>query len=202
MRKKVVALITIEVHARDVIDKLGKSGCSSTADFEWVSQLRFYWENNDCVVRQVLSIFTYGYEYQGNNGRLVMTPLTDRCYMTLGAALFTRRGGNPLGPAGTGKTETVKTSNIGFPPRMLMGMPVAARRACSIACCCDDCSIAAFMSALNAGAPARRLWKLCPPCTEPSALVVAWYVGAEWKGLWWMPESAMVEFGFAYAMAL
>ena len=109
-RKKVVALITIEVHARDVIEKLAKTGCNSSADFEWVSQLRFYWDKelNDCVVKQVLSVFTYGYEYQGNNGRLVITPLTDRCYMTLGAALFTRRGGNPLGPAGTGKTETVK----------------------------------------------------------------------------------------------
>ncbi|KAK9823872.1 hypothetical protein WJX72_006072 [[Myrmecia] bisecta] len=109
-RNKVVALITIEVHARDVIDKLYKAGCSGPNDFEWVSQLRFYWDrdSNDCIVKQVLSIFTYGYEYQGNNGRLVITPLTDRCYMTLGAAMFTRRGGNPLGPAGTGKTETVK----------------------------------------------------------------------------------------------
>ena len=109
-RKKVVALITIEVHARDSIDKLSKAGCTATTDFEWVSQLRFYWdkEQNDCVVKQVLSVFSYGYEYQGNNGRLVVTPLTDRCYMTLGAAMFTRRGGNPLGPAGTGKTETVK----------------------------------------------------------------------------------------------
>ena len=57
-------------------------------------------EQDDCVVKQVLSVFSYGYEYQGNNGRLVVTPLTDRCYMTLGAAMFTRRGGNPLGPAG------------------------------------------------------------------------------------------------------
>ena len=109
-RNKVVALITIEVHARDVIEKLYRSGAQRVTDFEWVSQLRFYWdkEGNDCVVKQVLSIFNYGYEYQGNNGRLVITPLTDRCYMTLGAAMFTRRGGNPLGPAGTGKTETVK----------------------------------------------------------------------------------------------
>ena len=109
-RKKLTALITIEVHARDVIEKLIKSRCSSPHDFDWVAQLRFYWdrESKHCTAKQVLSVFDYGYEYQGNNGRLVVTPLTDRCYMTLGAAMFTRRGGNPLGPAGTGKTETVK----------------------------------------------------------------------------------------------
>ena len=53
--QQVVALITIEVHARDVIEKLGKVGCTNANDFEWVSQLRFYWDRdqNDCVVKQV-----------------------------------------------------------------------------------------------------------------------------------------------------
>jgi len=45
----------VEVHARDVIDKLGKAGASSPTDFEWVSQLRFYWDRatDNCVVKQV-----------------------------------------------------------------------------------------------------------------------------------------------------
>lgn len=52
---QVVALITVEVHARDVIDKLGKAGAASPTDFEWVSQLRFYWDkaSDNCVVKQV-----------------------------------------------------------------------------------------------------------------------------------------------------
>ncbi len=50
-----MSLITVEVHARDVVDRLVRCGASSPADFEWASQLRFYWdrEANDAVVKQV-----------------------------------------------------------------------------------------------------------------------------------------------------
>lgn len=54
-------------------------------EFEWESQLRFYWDKgpDDLFVRQCSAQFSYGYEYMGLNGRLVITPLTDRIYLTL-----------------------------------------------------------------------------------------------------------------------
>ncbi|XP_023311334.1 dynein heavy chain 2, axonemal [Anoplophora glabripennis] len=109
-RLKANALITIEIHSRDVIDRLYKANCRDINAFEWFSQLRFYWDRDSeiCIIKQTNTSFNYGYEYNGNSGRLVITPLTDRCYITLTTALHLYRGGSPKGPAGTGKTETVK----------------------------------------------------------------------------------------------
>jgi dynein heavy chain len=127
------ALITLDVHGRDVICGLLEQNIQEDTDFEWTKQLRFYWDQHmnpgraegrqtsseettngqtisegSCLVRQTAARLPYTYEYLGNSPRLVVTPLTDLCYLTLSGALDLKYGGAPAGPAGTGKTETVK----------------------------------------------------------------------------------------------
>lgn len=133
-RKKHENAITEFIHQRDVVRELINNNVSDCTDFEWLSQMRYYLnevidsENGmACQVRICMAnaTFSYGFEYLGALDMLVQTPLTRRCYLTLTQALNSSMGGSPQGPAGTGKTETIKALGVHF------GKPV-------FVFCCDQ----------------------------------------------------------------
>lgn len=116
-RKVCEQLITECVHQRDVIEKLIKLNASSPTHYMWLLQMRYvYTPEGDYLSRLHIKManakLNYGFEYLGVPERLVRTPLTDRCFLTLTQALSQRLGGSPHGPAGTGKTESVKALGV------------------------------------------------------------------------------------------
>jgi len=109
-RQMMGALIVLDVHNKTTVKNMMDAKVDKTEHFDWQKQLRYYWEplrntdgdpykgddtSHDCFCKQTNTRFRYGYEYLGNNARLVITPLTDKCYMTLTGALHLNFGGNP-----------------------------------------------------------------------------------------------------------
>ncbi|KAF8592026.1 dynein heavy chain protein 1 [Ramaria rubella] len=119
-RRKCEHLITELVHQRDVTRTLIAQHITDNKAFPWLYQMRFYLDLdgkfdsplNRLKINLANAEFPYGWEYLGVTDRLVQTPLTDRCYLTLTQALDSQLGGSPFGPAGTGKTESVKALGV------------------------------------------------------------------------------------------
>jgi len=126
-RSRLMACITMDAHARDILDKIIRENVQSLDSFIWQSQLKHKFRiplphsrhlDRDTNLRGLNgeraeiticdAILPYDYEYLGNGPRLVVTPLTDRIYVTATQALNLNLGCAPAGPAGTGKTETTK----------------------------------------------------------------------------------------------
>lgn len=101
-------LIIDLVQFTSVMEELQRYDVNSLDNFQWLRRIKYFFENDKCVIRMCDGTFDYGYEYQGNAPKLVHTPLTDICWSTLCEGMHLGFAGNPYGPAGTGKTESVK----------------------------------------------------------------------------------------------
>jgi dynein heavy chain, axonemal len=120
LRTKIITIIAFDVHGRDIVNEFVVKKTQDATDFLWQKQLKFGMDKNPlrkedpkqehqyCVINICDWQTWYSYEYVGNVARLVITPLTDKCYVTLTQALNLLMGAAPAGPAGTGKTETTK----------------------------------------------------------------------------------------------
>ena len=109
LQLKLKALVLDIIHYIDIVKLLDENRVKSIGHWLWQKQLRFYQGHGDMTkIRMVDAEFAYTFEYQGNAPKLVHTPLTDKCYLTLTQGMKMGLGGCPYGPAGTGKTDSVK----------------------------------------------------------------------------------------------
>lgn len=120
-RSKVKNMILDLIHNIAVVEELINSNINSKESWGWLRQLKYYDEGNGNTSMMICKAkFEYTFEYQGNAGKLVHTPLTDKCYLTLTQGMLMGYGGNPYGPAGTGKTESVKALGQAFGRQVLV----------------------------------------------------------------------------------
>lgn len=112
-RRKCESLIIELIYECNIVKSLVFHKISSTEDFLWIKHMRYYYSDTNeplemLEVRQAGARELYGFEYLGVPDKLIITPLVNDCFLTMTQALSQGLGGSPFGPAGTGKTESVK----------------------------------------------------------------------------------------------
>ncbi|XP_078672103.1 uncharacterized protein LOC144911712 isoform X1 [Branchiostoma floridae x Branchiostoma belcheri] len=115
--QKISNIIALLAHYKDVLqrflddqsDSVGV-GSNLVHSFHWRSQIKYnYQEDQKFVSTKVLDMeFDYGFEYQGSASRLVITPQTERVFVSLTQAISANMGALCQGPPGHGKQETLR----------------------------------------------------------------------------------------------
>ena len=91
--------VTGEIHARKI---------SSENDFFWVKQIKLIQSEEELSLTMLDVTAPYKYEYLGLVQRLVITPTTQKCFLTLLTAFKASYFGNIQGVSGVGKSALVK----------------------------------------------------------------------------------------------
>ena len=110
-RMKIKTMITIEVHARDVLQNLINDRIETAASFAWQKQLKYRWDDDarDCFINIADAEFKYSHEYVGNCGRLVITALTDRATSRSPRRSASCSAARPPGRRGRGRRRRRRT---------------------------------------------------------------------------------------------
>lgn len=114
-RRKIENLLLELIHKRDILSFLVENEAIHAHSSKWFSEQKFYYNESSTdklcsvIVKHCNNVSFYGFEYLGNPRKLAYTPLLSSAFSLLSEALDQNLGGLLLGPAGTGKTETVKS---------------------------------------------------------------------------------------------
>jgi len=185
-RSRIMCMITLDAHGRDIIQKMILEGVREKKAFQWQSQLKQRWVDGKAQLAIADARFAYQYEYLGNGPRLVVTPLTDRIYVTATQALNLKMGCAPAGPAGTGKTETTKdlANAMAITCYVFNCSPGAcpAVRGCAVLshwnpATCKACRVACVAARPAACRPPPCAWCVCS---------LGNYLGRQARGGWWL----------------
>lgn len=108
---RIEAMVTFCTYLRDVFDSLVNRKIRDVNDFEWQKCFRVYTTDDQqanprfCVMDET---YTYGSEFYGNEQQAVITPVTERCFLTFMQAGRLLKGSVICGKPNSGKTLTAK----------------------------------------------------------------------------------------------
>lgn len=102
------ARINIAVVWKRAIARLIRMHCTNKDELSWKSYSRFYFDGSEILVKVGELSLPHMYEYQGTVELLTVTQLTEQLNLAYSEALKAKKAHASLGPAGSGKTETVK----------------------------------------------------------------------------------------------
>ena len=110
-RTNLEALIVTQVHLVDTAQDLQTNKVRTIHDFEWQKQLRCYIDSSkeDDFTTNICDVsMSHSFEFLGCKDRIVITPMTSRCWVALTQTVSMFLGFSAVGPPGTGKSETIK----------------------------------------------------------------------------------------------
>ncbi|KAL3885754.1 hypothetical protein ACJMK2_025795 [Sinanodonta woodiana] len=109
--QKLNSLLALMAHQRDLVEKLLDTENDLPAEsLTWRTQLQYSFikDTRTVPVKCLDNEFEYGFEYLGSSNREVITPLTERIFLSLTQTMKSYYGAMCVGPVEAGKYEVVK----------------------------------------------------------------------------------------------